>query len=250
MIKAILVDDELININNLAALLQRHCKEIEIIATATSAEDARTKIISLEPDVIFLDIEMPNMNGFDLLKTFADPCFDVVFVTAYESYGIKAVKFSALDYILKPINIVELKTAVEKIVKSYQVRKENLRLKNLLGLLDSKQPNKQDKIALSTLKETYFIPVMDIVRCVSSNNYTRFFLSNGVEYLISKPLYEYDEMLGSYGFIRCHQSHLVNSMHVKRILNEDTGYLIVGPAEHKVPVSRQKKSTIKALLKI
>lgn len=250
MIKAILVDDEPINNTNLAALLNRHCKGIEIVTAAQSAEEARSKIIEWEPDVVFLDIEMPGMNGFELLKTFDNPCFDVVFVTAYDSYGIKAVKFSALDYILKPINSTELKAAVEKIENSVRVKKQNLRLKNLLSLLDNTSSNTEDKIALSTLKETYFIAIKDILRCVSSNNYTTFFLANGDEYLISKPLYEYDELLTPYGFIRCHQSHLVNKLHVRSIVNEDSGYLVLGPAGHKIPISRQKKGLVKSILKI
>ncbi|WP_342327684.1 LytTR family DNA-binding domain-containing protein [Pedobacter sp. FW305-3-2-15-E-R2A2] len=250
MITAILVDDERINIDNLQALLARHCQNIEVVATALSADEAKEHILELAPDVVFLDIDMPGKNGFDLLRSIKDPGFDVVFVTAYDAYGIMAVKFSALDYLLKPINIEELKSTVDKIAQSVNVKRHHLRLNNLFKLLDRKLPDEQQKIALPTMKETYLVPVRDIVRCSSSNNYTTFFLTNGTEHLISKPLYEYDELLSPYGFIRCHQSHLVNKAHVTSILNEDSGYLIMDYSSQKIPISKQKKSSVKALLKL
>ena len=248
MINAIIVDDEPINISNLQALLFRHCKEIQVVASATNADDAKVQILALKPDVVFLDIEMPEKNGFDLLRSIKDADFAVVFVTAYDSYGIMAVKFSALDYLLKPINIAELKKTVEKIEQSVMEKKQNARLNNLLQLLDKKLPDDDQKIALSTQKETYLVPVKEIVSCESSNNYTTFFLTNGSTHLISKPLYEYDELLSPYGFIRCHQSYLVNKKHVGSMLNEDSGYLIMNFTKQKIPVAKQRKSAVKHLL--
>ena len=248
MINAIIVDDEPINISNLQALLLRHCKEIQVVASATNADEAKVQIIALKPDVVFLDIEMPEKNGFDLLKSIKDADFAVVFVTAYDSYGIMAVKFSALDYLLKPINIAELKNTVAKIEKSVMEKKQNARLNNLLQLLDKKIPDDDQKIALPTQKETYLVPVKDIVSCESSNNYTTFFLTNGSTHLISKPLYEYDELLSPYGFIRCHQSYLVNKKYVSSLLNEDSGYLIMSFTKQKIPVAKQRKSAVKELL--
>ncbi|WP_316743926.1 LytTR family DNA-binding domain-containing protein [Pedobacter antarcticus] len=250
MISAIIIDDELINISNLKALLTRHCPQIEVIASATSADEARTAVLSLQPDVLFLDIEMPGKNGFDFLKSLKNPEFDVVFVTAYDTYGIMAIKFSALDYLLKPINVAELKSTINKIERSVSIKKENLRLNNLLQLLDKKTVDDSQKIALPTQKETYLVPVKEIVSCESSNNYTTFYLTNGAEYVISKPLYEYEELLSPYGFIRCHQSHLVNKTHIGSIRNEDSGYLIMNPIARKVPISKQRKSAIKSLLSI
>ena len=250
MITAILVDDEPINISNLKALLLLHCEEIRVIATANNANEAQNHILELKPDVVFLDIEMPDKNGFELLKSIENPEFAVVFVTAYDSYGIMAVKFSALDYLLKPINIEELKHTVAKIAQSIMVKKQNVRLANLLLLLDKKQPDENQKIALATQKETYLVPIKEIVRCESSNNYTTFFLTNGTEHLISRPLYEYDELLAPYGFIRCHQSHLVNKMHVASILNEDSGYLIMNFTTQKIPIAKQRKAQVVGLLKV
>ena len=189
-------------------------------------------------------------NGFDLLKSLKEPDFAVVFVTAYDAYGIMAIKFSALDYLLKPINITELKSTVNKIEQTIKAKKHNLRLDNLLDLLDKKQPDQNQKIALPTQKETFLVPIKEIIRCESSNNYTTFYLTNGLAHVISKPLYEYDELLSPYEFIRCHQSHLVNKMYIKSILNEDSGYLLMEYSTQKIPIAKQRKSTIKALLKI
>ncbi len=250
MISAIIVDDEPINISNLQALLTRYCKEIEVVASATHVDQARELIVTLKPDVVFLDIEMPGKNGFDLLKSLKEPDFAVVFVTAYDAYGIMAIKFSALDYLLKPINITELKSTVNKIEQTIKAKKHNLRLDNLLDLLDKKQPDQNQKIALPTQKETFLVPIKEIIRCESSNNYTTFYLTNGLAHVISKPLYEYDELLSPYEFIRCHQSHLVNKMYIKSILNEDSGYLLMEYSTQKIPIAKQRKSTIKALLKI
>ncbi|SFH23243.1 LytR/AlgR family response regulator transcription factor [Pedobacter insulae] len=248
MITAILVDDEPINNSNLNALLSKHCKEIKVIDTATSVDEARSQILALKPDVVFLDIEMPDKNGFDLLKSFQNPDFAVVFVTAYDSYGIAAVKFSALDYLLKPINIEELKNTVKKIKQSLVAKKQHLKLDNLLHLLAHPQPYEDQKIALATQKETHLVPINEIVRCESSNNYTTFFLTNGIAHVISKPLYEYDEMLSPYGFIRCHQSHLVNKTYVLSILNEDSGYLMMSFTSKKIPIAKQRKAQVKESL--
>lgn len=250
MINTIIVDDEQININNLQALFKRFCPQLNVVATAQSADEARDLILAHQPDVVFLDIEMPGKNGFDLLKSLPNVQFDIVFVTAYDSYGIMAIKFSALDYLLKPINITELRHTVERIELSVKEKQHNARITNLLQLLDKQQPAENQKIALPTQKETYLVPVKDIVNCESSNNYTTFYMSNGIQYLISKPLYEYDELLSPYGFIRCHQSHLVNKIHVSSILNEDSGYLLMSYTGQKIPIAKQRKNMVKAALKI
>ncbi|MFC4209822.1 response regulator [Pedobacter petrophilus] len=249
MIRTIIIDDEEMNVNNLQALLHQHCPEIEIIATAQSAQEARHLVKTFNPEVVFLDIEMPFENGFDFLRSLDNLEFEVVFVTAYDVYGIKAIKFSALDYLLKPINVKELKSAVQKIISSVGKKKQHTRLANLFSLLEDKHIDVRAKIALPSLKETYLVPIHEIVRCFSSNNYTTFFLTDGTEHLISKPLYEYDEMLTPYGFIRCHQSHLINKAHVTRILNLDSGYLVLNYSEQHIPIAKQRKAAVVAALK-
>ena len=252
MITAIIVDDEPINISNLRTLINRHCDNIEVIATATSADEAVIEVFKKRPEVIFLDIDMPGKNGFDLLRALDERNFDfdVVFVTAYDEFGIMAIKFSALDYLLKPINTTELKLTVQRITNSANAKKENLQLRNLLNVIDRKVPDDTQKIALPTMKETYLVEVREIIRCASSNNYTIFFLKDGTEHVISKPLYEYEEMLRPYGFFRCHQSHLVNMSHVKSILNEDAGYLLMAHTNQKIQIAKLRKRALKSLLKM
>lgn len=249
MIRTLLVDDEKHNLANLKALLSKHCPTVEALATASNAEEARTKLIQLKPDLVFLDIHMPGESGFDLLKSLGECPFEIIFVTAFNEYGIMAIKFSALDYLLKPINVAELIAAVEKAEKAIRAKKHNSRLENLLHLLEKSHADVNERIALPTLKETFLIPVKDIVRCESSNNYTTFFLIDGTQHIISKPIYEYEELLDPYGFIRCHQSHLVNKNHIRSILNEDGGYLIMENSGVKIPISKQRKYKIKAAFK-
>lgn len=247
MIRTIIIDDEQHNIANLKALLAKYCPAVDVVATASQAAEARTKLIQLKPDLVFLDIHMPGENGFDLLKSLGECSFEVIFATAFNEYGIMAIKFSALDYLLKPINSTELIAAVEKAEKAIKAKKHNSRLENLLHLLEKSQADMNERIALPTLKETFLIPVKDIVRCESSNNYTTFFLIDGTQHIISRPIYEYEELLNPYGFVRCHQSHLVNKHHIKSILNEDGGYLIMEKSGVKVPISKQRKNKIKAI---
>lgn len=246
MIRAVIIDDEPLNISNLKALLNLHCPIIEVVGSATNFDLARLKILELNPEVIFLDIQMPGKSGFDLLKSFEHHPFEVVFVTAFDEYGIMAIKFSALDYLLKPISIPDLKAAVSKIEKVVASKTNNLRLENLFHLLNNKRSDDNERIALPTLKETHFIPIKEIIRCESSNNYTTFYLKDGASYIISKPIYEYETMLSAYGFIRCHQSHLVNKAYIKSLINEDSGYLIMENTLIKIPVSRQKRKHIKS----
>jgi two-component system LytT family response regulator len=250
MINAIIVDDELVNISNLQSLLRAYCTQLNVIATASTVNDAITLIRELDCDVVFLDIEMPGENGFDLLKSLPTSTrnFEVIFVTAHDNYGISAIKFSALDYLLKPINIAELQNAVQRAHETIKSKKRNARIDYLLERLDNQMPPANQKIALPSQKEIYLVDVKDIVRCESSNNYTTFFLINGVSHLISRPLYEYEELLTPFGFIRCHQSHLVNKTHIMRILNQDSGYLIMQNTAIKIPVSKQRKNLVKSLL--
>jgi len=250
MIQAILIDDELMNVKNLQALLATHCKDVHVLATANNVKDAAQLLENYKPDVVFLDIEMPDGTGFDLLKSMRTIDFEVVFVSAFDSYGILAVKFSALDYILKPIDVKELKTSVENVKQAMLRKKQDQRMQNLLHFIDHNKTHETQKIALPTLKETHLVALKDIIRCESSNNYTTFYLKDGLEHIISKPLYSYEELLSPYGFIRCHQSHLVNKQHIKSLLNEDAGYLILNFTDKKIPISKLRKAEVKSMLNI
>lgn len=247
-LKTVLIDDEKNNLDNLFALLQQHCPVVEVVAAAGSAEEGRDAISRLNPDLVFLDIQMPGKNGFDLLRSLPRYNFDVIFVTAYDKYGIQAVKFAAVDYLLKPVNAEELQEAVTRVIEKNRRKKENLQLENLLQILQKQHNRDEHRIALTTLKETRFIYTRDIVHCESSNNYTTFFVNNGEKLLVSRPIHEYEDMLGDYGFIRCHQSYLVNKKYIKSWVKEDGGYLLLYN-NTQIPVSRNKKDAVTGALK-
>lgn len=245
--KAILVDDEKNNLVNLAQMLQRYCPGVAVVATAGNAAEARELILQHQPDLLFLDIQMPGQTGFDLLRELPAMDREVIFVTAYDQYAIQAVRFAAVDYLLKPVNIEELQAAVGRAWARYRDRQKNLQLDNLLQLL--KAGKDEHRIALTTLRETRFIRTNDIVRCESSSNYTTFNLSDGEKLVASRPIFEYEELLRDYGFFRCHQSHLVNRQYVKSWVKEDGGYLLLNNGTQ-VPVSRNKKELVMAALKM
>ena len=246
MINAVIIDDEQNNIDNLSILLKQNCPQVTLVATAKSALEGENIILQYSPDLVFLDIQMPEGSGFDLLKSLNNYSFEIIFVTAYDQYGIQAVKFAAIDYLLKPINIEELKLAVQKVIHKSALKKQNLQLENLIQLIQQKNQKEFHRIALQSTKETRFVETEKIIRCESANNYTTFFLSTGEKIMTSKPIFEYEEILHDYEFIRCHQSHLVNKRFIKSWIKEDGGYLLLDDLSQ-IPVSRQKKDYIKSL---
>jgi two-component system LytT family response regulator len=247
MVTGIIIDDEENNILNLQLLLQKHCGGITIVATATNADDGINIIKQHKPDVVFLDIQMPGKNGFQLLQALPQLDFEIIFITAYDQYGIQAVKFAALDYLLKPIKVEELQYAVQKAIEKSMMKKQNMHLQHFITLLQQNNSKEEQRIALPSAKETRFVQTQHIVHCESQNSYTLFFLSNKEKILVSKPIYEYEELLAAYGFIRCHQSHLVNKKFIKSWVKTDGDYLLLEDGTQ-LPIARQKKAAIKALL--
>ncbi|MEO7531323.1 MAG: LytTR family DNA-binding domain-containing protein [Sediminibacterium sp.] len=246
-VTAVIIDDEQNNIDNLEILLEQYCPQVTVTAKALNATDGEAIILEHDPDIVFLDIQMPGKTGFALLQSLKTYHFELIFVTAFDQYGIQAVKFTALDYLLKPIDTEELKNAVNKAIYRSSEKKQNKKLENLLQLLEHQQQKNLHRIALTSAKETRFIRTEDIIRCESSNNYTTFYLFGREKIMTSKPIFEYEEILAPYGFIRCHQSHLVNKKHVKSWVKEEGGYLLLDDATQ-VPISRQKKEYVKAEL--
>ncbi len=247
MTTCVIIDDEPNNILNLQMLLQKHCSGISVLATATSAEEGSQIILKHQPDVVFLDIQMPDKNGFQLLQSLPKLNFEIVFVTAYDQYGIQAVKFAALDYLLKPIKVEELQMAVNKATEKSVLKKQNMQLQNLIEVLKQSNKKEEQRIALPSAKETRFVQTGSIIRCKSQNSYTFFYLNNNEKILVSKPIYEYEELLEEYGFIRCHQSHLVNKKFIRSWIKNDGDFLLLEDGTE-VPVSRQKKDFVKRLL--
>jgi two-component system LytT family response regulator len=248
-ISSVIIDDEANNVANLILLLNNYCADVELLATATSADEGKKAIKKHQPDLVFLDIQMPGKSGFDLLRELGDPAFEIIFVTAYNEFAIHAMKFSAVDYLLKPIAIAELQSAVTRAGKRVGLKIQNHKLENLINLLQQQQSKSEHRIGLTTLKETRFIKTDEIVRCESYNNYTTFYLANGEEIVVSKPIYEYEQLLGDYGFLRCSQSHIINRIFVKSWVKESGGYILMQDGKQ-VSISRNKKEELKAFLNV
>lgn len=245
--KALLIDDEQPNLDNLQALLHLYCPQVAVCATALNAEAGRALLYRHQPDLVFLDIQMPGQTGFDLLRSLPTHDFELVIVTAYDQYAIQAMRFAAIDYLLKPIDIGELQVAVDKAIKQRRLTVQNQQLEHLMQLLKAQQANEEPRMALSTAKETRLVNVSDIIRCESSNNYTTFFLSDGEALLVCKPIYEYEASLTVYGFLRCHQSHLVNRKWIRSWKKEFGDFLRLTDGTE-IPISRGKKEAIRQAL--
>ncbi|RZK70986.1 MAG: response regulator transcription factor [Pedobacter sp.] len=233
---AILIDDESSNLENLRTLLQKHCPQVTILAVAKNVADAVQAIEKHRPQLVFLDIQMGKQTGFDVLKLLPTRNFEVIFVTAYDQYGIQAVKFAALDYLLKPIDIEELIAAVNKAENKLSTQMRTSQLDFLVQQL--KKPEAiVTKIALQMQTEIRYVPLAEIIRCEADNTYTHFLLSTDEKILVSKSLKEYADLLRPNGFLRTHQSHLVNPKYVKSWLKEDGGILLLLNGE-KIPISK------------
>jgi two-component system, LytTR family, response regulator len=238
MLSIIIIDDEPKARETIINILKYSNIDLKIAGEADSIASGFGIITQNKPDLILLDINLPDGNGFDLLNRFEKISFGVIFITAYEEYAIKAIKFSALDYILKPFKAAELIQAVEKAAEKILGGKYNLQYKALLSNLD-----KIRKIVLRTAESMHVVNVQDIIRLEADCNYTRFFLANGERLLVSKTMKEFDEMLEEAGFFRTHQSHLVNINHIQRYEKADGGYLVMD--DHStVPISSRKKDAL------
>lgn len=240
MFTTLLVDDESHARESLSKMLSLNCPDIVVLDTASSAEEAYIKINKLKPDILFLDVEMPNGTGFDLLTRFPKPIFKVIFVTGFDRYALNAIKFSALDYLLKPINTKELIEAVEK--ASIQLSNQHGLgdLKNLISTLKNPRSRK-NKLAVPTQKGLEMIEIQDIIRCEAANGYTIIHVQDGKPMLSSRDLKTYQELLEDYDFFRIHDSHLIAHFHVQKVLNEDGG-IVVLTNEIKLPIARRRKS--------
>ncbi|MEO6166525.1 MAG: LytTR family DNA-binding domain-containing protein [Chitinophagales bacterium] len=252
MIKALIIDDEDSAVNVVKLLLNKYVPEIDSITTAVGSREGWLAIQNFKPDLVFLDIEMPMMSGFELLEKFPDYAFDVIFITAYDHYAIKAIRFSALDYLLKPIDADELRTAVQRFLarKTFSAEKKSTtndhkaQYDNLLHNLKTEQPNDY-RLAISTTVGTYFYQTDEIIRCEADGNYTKFFLINKKPVIASKTLKEFDEILSGQQFIRVHRAHLVNKKYIRSLTNDHELHL---SDDSSVEVSRRRWEEVKRIL--
>ncbi|HTE26448.1 LytR/AlgR family response regulator transcription factor [Flavitalea sp.] len=241
MIKAIIVDDEPYCCEALVTLLERYCPAVKVADICYSGETALSAIKEQEPQILFLDIEMPRMNGFEMLERLPEIHFEIIFTTSYDQYAIKAIRFSALDYLLKPVDREELQRAVQKITQRLHYP-----LPQQLEILLQKihQPASFiQKIALPTMEGLQMIDVNSIISCASDSNYTIFLLKNKQKIIASRTLKEIEEMLEEYSFLRVHNSHIVNLNEVNKYIKGEGGYLIMSD-DSSVDVSRSRKEML------
>lgn len=237
--KALILDDEPYCVELLAQLLQKHCTGIDLIARFTDPLLALDYLKNHPaPDLVFLDVEMPRLNAFDLLNLLYPFSFKLIFTTAYDKYAVKAIKFSALDYLLKPIDIEELKAAVTKARGQHQVLSGQLEL--LQQHRDGQQPH-PERIALSTQAGVDFVLVREVVYCSSDGSYSEVFLATGQKIILSKPLKEVEELLPTDVFFRTHHSYLLNTGHVKRYIRGGGGEVLMTNGAQ-LPVARNRKN--------
>ncbi|EMY79900.1 response regulator transcription factor [Psychroflexus gondwanensis] len=245
MTNIIIIDDEIHCANVLENLIRKVHSDYIILGIFTNPKHGLEYIQNNPPDLLFLDIEMPHLNGFALLDKLLPVDFDIIFTTAYDQYAIKAFQYSAINYLLKPIsekNIVRALSSWEKRRKKTSQEQWELFQKNLKNTTKDRL-----KLALPTGVGYHIVEIATIVRCQSDNNYTNVFFENSNKILISRTLKEIDEILAEHGFLRVHQSHLVNPNYVKSILKQDGGSLIMRN-DDEVPVSRQKRKQINDIL--
>ncbi len=238
MIKTIIIDDEPYCCEALDALLNRYCPQVKVVGICYSGKEALQEIKEQKPQLLFLDIEMPQMNGFELLQKIPDPDFDLIFTTSYDQYAIKAIRFSALDYLLKPIDRDELQAAIHKVTS-----RNHAPLAQQLELLIKKinLPVAQiNKIALPTMEGLQMVTVDTIISCESDSNYTIVFLKNKQKIVVSRTLKDIEEILEDYPFFRIHHSYLVNINEINKYVKGEGGYVVMSDGSV-VDVSRSKK---------
>lgn len=246
MLRAIVIDDiEAIRKRNLA-VIKANCPNISIIGQADSVASGVKIISQLSPDLVFLDVEMPDGSGFDLLQKLTPFNFKVIFITGYEDFAIKAFRFSAIDYLLKPLNPNELIEAVKKAEESLGKEVFDLKLTNLFANLE--RPKNLQKLILKTADRIYSVNIQDIVNCESDKNYTTFNFINGPKLVVSTNLKEYDTMLSPYNFFRTHKSHLINMAYFDHFVRSDGGNTIVMKDKTSIPLSVRKKDEFLILL--
>ncbi len=236
---AIIVDDERGARESLRGLIETFVEGIKVVAEASSVAEGEAAIQAHSPNVVFLDIEMPQASGFELLELIQERGFEVIFTTAYNQYALKAIKFAALDYLLKPVSPSELRQAIERARESFQAKSRTENLKMLVENL-SATSEKPEKIVLSVQEGMKVVELDQIVHCQSEINYTRFYFANGKNLLISKTLKEYQELLEESGFIRIHQSHLINKMHIQEYIRGRGGEVVMSNGTS-LPISRDRK---------
>ena len=241
MIDAIIIDDELYSCESLANLLGKYCPDVRVVGICQSGKQALKVINESSPQLLFLDIEMPGMNGFELLEQLPEIDFELIFTTSHDQYAIKAFQFSALDYLLKPIDGEELRKSIQKVIKRNQ-RPSPQQIDILLKKL-SEPIEKINKIAIPTVEGLHLIPISSIISCTSESNYTILKLKQGQKVITTRILKEIQEMLDEYAFLRVHHSYIVNLNEIIKYIKGEGGYLKMSDGST-IDVSRSRKEML------
>jgi len=241
MIKTILIDDEARLLGSLQIMLHRNCPQLNVIAVCRSADEALVKISENSPDLVFLDIAMPGKDGFALLEEIGDIRFRIIFVSAHDEYSLRAFKFSAIDYLLKPVDENELVIAVKRAEQTI-LPERNLQksIDTLMHNLKPQANSQEKKLCLTTLTGFHVINLSEIVYCEAAGPYTDFYLSAGKKICVSRPLADYESLLGEDGFLRVHKSFLINLHHTREYRRGEGGTVIMSNGAE-IDVSRRKK---------
>jgi len=246
MLKVLLIDDEQRATDALRLMIIKTIPEIGEVMVCNDSRQAAEKIHSFQPGLVFLDIQMPHLNGFEVLEKIPNKNFKIIFTTAYNEYAIQAIRYSAFDYLLKPVDMEELQAAVHRFLEGQEDYKQQYDLlKNIMHNM-SAASTEEFRLALPTKEGVHFLLPADIIRCEALGNYTRFYVTSGKSYLISKTLGEYDTLLTPQNFIRTHKSHLVNKKFISFI--DHDGYAVLKD-NSKVEVSRRRKEEVMEALK-
>jgi len=244
----IIIDDEARTRKSIADLLKFSPQNVSIVAEAENVATGITAISTHKPDLVLLDINMPDGTGFDLLKKLNDINFKIIFITAYEEFAVKAFEFSAIDYILKPVDPKKLFDAINKAHNLVEQENISLKLNALFANLEN-SASENKKLVLKTAENIYIVNTNDIIRCESDAGYTQFYLIDGKKILVSRTLKDYEEMLDGYGFYRIHQSHLINLKYIDHYSKAEGGAVVMKDNSY-LPVSRRKKDSFLKLLEM
>ena len=242
MIRTLVIDDERSNREYLISMLDKYFPNIKVVGEASSVRSGIEAIRSLGPDMVFLDIRLGDGEGFDILSEIGTIDFKLIFITAFEEYALKAIKFSALDYLLKPVVLSDLQEAIEKVETQIQ-RDLNVQLAEMNMNLQSVS---KKRIVLRTADKLHLIPVNDIIRCEADRNYVNFYLQGGRKIVISSPMKDFEEILGEQGFFRLHKSHIVNISCIESYIKSDGGQVVLSDGT-RLPVADRKKADLMAL---
>lgn len=226
--------------------LSQHCKEIEVVSLCESGEEGIRLIESLHPDIVFLDVEMPRMNGFIMLQQLANRDFELIFTTAYDHYAIQAIRYSALDYLVKPIDVDELKMAVAKVVGRRSHHSPNERIETLLHNLVNER-NTGSRIAIPSQEGLQFIEIADIVYLEAESNYTIIYLKAPPKITVSKTLKDFEDLLSHQVFIRIHHSHIINKNHIQKYIRGEGGQVMMSNGKILDVARRKKEEFMKAI---